>query len=151
MQPRIENIGKKKLIGKHLKMSVADNRTSELWSGFMPKLKDIKNRVSAEMISMQVYEVAYFKNFSPNHEFEKWATVEVSDFNDCPNDLKTFLLTGGLYAVFDYKGSGADARIFHYIFSIWLPSSKYDLDIRPHFEVLGEKYSSFHLLTKGES
>jgi AraC family transcriptional regulator len=51
-------------------------------------------------------------------------------------------LTGGLYAVFDYKGLSTDNSIFQFIFGTWLPSSEYDLDDRPHFEVLGNKYKN---------
>jgi AraC family transcriptional regulator len=56
--------------------------------------------------------------------------------------METFTLTGGLYAVFDYKGSSNDPGIFQYIFGIWIPESNYLLDDRPHFEVLGEKYKN---------
>ncbi len=45
-----------------------------------------------------------------------------------------------VYAVFDYKGLNTDDSIFRYIFGTWLPNSDYDLDDRPHFEVLGKKY-----------
>jgi AraC family transcriptional regulator len=41
---------------------------------------------------------------------------------------------------FYYKGSSTDTRIFQHIFETWLPQSGYELDNRPHFEVLGEKY-----------
>jgi len=54
--------------------------------------------------------------------------------------METFTLSGGEYAVFDYKGSSDDSSIFfQYIFMTWLPNSEYKLDNRPHFEVLGEK------------
>jgi len=33
-----------------------------------------------------------------------------------------------------------DNRI--YIFSDWLPKSDYELDEKPHFEILGEKYKN---------
>ena len=56
--------------------------------------------------------------------------------------METFSLTGGLYAVFDYKGSTNDLSIFQYILGVWLPSSEYVLDHRPHFEVLGDKYKN---------
>jgi AraC family transcriptional regulator len=51
-------------------------------------------------------------------------------------------LPSGLYAVFDYKGSSNDQSIFLYIFGSWLPNSGYNLDDRPHFEVLGNKYKN---------
>jgi AraC family transcriptional regulator len=56
--------------------------------------------------------------------------------------MELFTLKGGLYAVFDYKGPSDDKSIFQYIYSTWVPKSKYKLDNRPHFEVLGEKYKN---------
>ncbi len=56
MTPRIENLTEKKLIGKRLSMSLANNRTGELWQSFMPKRKEISNNISNDLISMQVYK-----------------------------------------------------------------------------------------------
>ena len=123
-------------------MSLADNKTGELWKSFMPKRREITNNLTNDLISMQVYKPNHFAEFSPTNEFVKWATVEVVDFDNVPSDLETITLTGGLYAVFDYKGSSADSRVFQYIFGTWLPNSDYLLDDRPHFEVLGEKYKN---------
>jgi AraC family transcriptional regulator len=142
MEPRIELLEDKKLIGYRLKMSLINNKTGQLWGSFAPKIKYIKNRLTTDKISMQVYDASYHRNFNPTNEFEKWATVEVADFNDLPKEMETFSLRGGEYAVFDYKGSSDDSSIFEYIFMTWLPNSKYQLDDRPHFEVLGEKYKN---------
>lgn len=55
--------------------------------------------------------------------------------------MNTFILRGGLYAVFIHKGDASKAaQTFQYIFGTWLPNSAYVLDDRPHFEILGEKY-----------
>ena len=51
-------------------------------------------------------------------------------------------IAGGLYAMFEYKGSSKDNSIFQYIYTSWLPNSTYVLDDRPHFEVLGKKYKN---------
>jgi AraC family transcriptional regulator len=142
MTPRIETLQEKKLAGKRLTMSLANNRTGELWKSFMSRRKEITNNVTNELISLQVYTPSYFDNFNPNHFFEKWAAVEVTSFDKVPDDLETFTLTGGLYAVFHYKGSSSDNRIFDFIFSTWLPSSNYILDHRPHFEILGDQYKN---------
>jgi AraC family transcriptional regulator len=142
MTPRIENLTEKKLIGKRISMSLANNKTGELWQNFMPKRRIISNNVSNDLISLQVYKPTYFSDFKPDNEFEKWATVEVTNFDVVPVDMETFSLEGGLYAVFDYKGSGSDPSIFQYIFRTWLPDSDYMLDTRPHFEVLGDKYKN---------
>ena len=120
-------------------MSLVNNLTGHLWGQFGPLIKTIKNRVNGDKISMQIYPLNYYTQLSPTTEFEKWATVEVRSFEDKPEGLETFELQGGLYAVFDYKGSSADARIFQYIFSEWIPKSGYAVDDRPHFEVLGSK------------
>lgn len=140
MKPRIENIFEKKLVGKRLKMSFADNKTGELWGKFMPKRKEIKNNLNTDLISLQLYEKDF--DLSPNSEFEKWATVEVSNFNNVPNEMKTFLLKRGLYVIFIHKGSSTDKSTFEYIFSTWLPNSDYILDNRPHLEILGAKYKN---------
>ncbi len=140
LDPRIETIKDKKLIGMRLTMSLADNKTSELWSCFMPSRRALLNNLWDDLISMQIYSPCYFTNFTLTNEFEKWATMEVSNFDDVPKDMETFILSGGLYAVFDYKGLPTDSSIFQYIFGSWLPNSDYDLDDRPHFEVLGNKY-----------
>ena len=142
MKPRIETISEKKLVGKRLTMSLADNKTGDLWKSFIPRVKEITNTLTSDFTSLAVYRSTYFVDFSPINEFEKWATIEVSGFENILNDLETFKLTGGLYAVFDYKGSSNDPSIFQYIFGTWLPNSDYLLDDRPHFEVLGEKYKN---------
>ncbi len=142
MQPRIENLTEKSLVGIRLAMSLVDNKTGELWRNFMSRRKEITNSRTNDLISMQVYKPTHFSDFNPTNEFEKWATIEVTDFDSVPNDMITFILTAGLYAVFDYKGSSMDNSIFQYIFGTWIPNSNYLLDDRPHFEVLGEKYKN---------
>ena len=142
MKPRIETLNERKLVGKRLRMSLAENKTAELWNDFMPKRKNITNNVTNDLISMSVYSPTHFTDFRLTNEFEKWACVEVSDYDTIPSDLEIFVLTGGLYAVFDYKGSSTVNSIFQYIFGTWLPGSAYFLDDRPHFEVLGDKYKN---------
>ncbi len=142
MEPQIIKLQEKKLVGMHLPMSIADNKTFKLWSTFKSRVHEIGNRCSSDFISMQLYEPFYFTNFNPSTPFIKWAAVEVSNCDKIPNDLECFTLEGGTYAVFFYKGSSADTSIFQYIFGEWLPNSGYQLGDRPHFEVLGSKYKN---------
>jgi len=142
MTPRIISIGEKKLVGKCLTMNLIENKTGELWASFMSRRQEITNALYKDLISMQLYPIGYFADFKPTNSFEKWAAVEVSDFEHVPRDMETFVLSGGLYAVFDYKGSSTNNSIFQYIFGVWLPDSGYTLDNRPYFEVLGEKYKN---------
>ncbi len=141
IEPKILTLAEKKLMGKHLSMSLADNKTISLWRSFMQRRREISNCISSELISMQIYnEPLRLGDF--NQEFEKWAAVEVSDFINVPKEMDIYTLKGGLYAVFPYKGLNTDNRIFIYIFGTWLPNSDYLLDGRPHFEILGERYKN---------
>jgi Uncharacterized protein conserved in bacteria len=144
MTVRIEMLPEKKLVGKHLTMSLLANRTSELWRSFMPQRKAVQNIVSSNLFSLQVYDESYsFSEFDPTATFEKWAAAEVANFAVVPDGMESLTLQGGLYAVFEYKGASSEgAKAFQYIFGTWLPSSGYALDHRPHFEVLGEKYKN---------
>ncbi|HEV7350425.1 GyrI-like domain-containing protein [Telluribacter sp.] len=142
MEPSIETLAEKKLVGKRVRMSLTGNRTGELWKSFLPRRKEIQNSVGSELYSMQVYEPGYFREFNPAKEFEKWAAVEVTDFKVVPVEMETFTLPPGLYAIFHYKGLSIDTSIYQYIYTTWLPASEYLLDNRPHFEVLGQKYKN---------
>jgi AraC family transcriptional regulator len=144
LQPRIELLTPKKLIGKRQTMSLADNQTGSLWKSFMVRRKEIKNTLSNHLFSIQVYPASFDFSFSnPHAEFEKWAAIEVADFNTVPPEMETLILPGGLYVVFQYKGLSTDPAIFEYIYESWLPNSiEYELDSRPHFEILGEKYKN---------
>ena len=140
LEPRIEQLTEKKLIGKHLRMTMENNRTAELWQSFMPYRKQIEQTIGFELYSLQVYDSSMnFKHFMPQIAFEKWALVEVADFSIVPEGMDTFILESGLYAVFTHYGLNFQPT-FEKIFYEWLPSSGYILDQRPHFELLGAKY-----------
>ena len=143
MIPRIETIKDKKLVGKRMRMSYAKYKIVELWGSFMPKRKEITNNLTNDLISLVVYAPTHFIDFKPTNEFERWATVEVDNFKNVPVGMETFIISGGLYAVFNYKGLSSGAEVFfQYIYGEWVPNSNYVLDNRPHFEVLGEKYKN---------
>lgn len=138
---RIESLQTKKLVGQSLRMSLNENRTYELWSDFMPQKKDIPGKVGQDLFSMQVYDQDLdFNDFNPRTKFTKWAAVEVSDFNTIPESMDSYVLQGGLYAVFIHKGTPSDfPKTAQYIFGKWMPASDYELDQREHFELLSEK------------
>lgn len=143
MNPKIEKIQEKKLVGKKLIMSYANYRIGELWGSFMPRRKEITNITSNDLISLVVYKPNHFDDFNPTNEFERWAAVEVDDFANIPAEMETFVLSSGLYAVFHYIGSNDGiASFYQNIFTVWLSNSEYELDDRPHFEILGEKYKN---------
>ena len=150
MTPRIETLYEKKLVGRRLTMSFANYKIGELWRTFSPRIKEITNNLTNDLISLVIYKPNHFTDFKPTNEFERWAAVEVATFDNVPTEMETFILHGGLYAVFDYKGLNTDNSIFQYILETWLPTSDYDLDNRPHFEVLGGKYKNNDLKSEEE-
>ncbi len=124
-------------------MSFSNNQTHELWKSFMPSRREIKNNIGSDLYSVEVYEPLYFKNFNPEKEFDKWAVVEVTDFETVPEDMETLISPRGLYAVFLHKGAASKGpETYQYIFGTWLPASDFLLDNRPHFAVMGEKYKN---------
>ena len=141
MTPKIVTLPAKKLIGYSIEMSLLDNQTQTIWQLFMPRLKEIKNAVSADLFSLQNYPENYFTNFTPETIFTKWAAVEVKDFENIPEGFKKLEITGGKYAVFLHKGNTEMfAKTAQYIYTEWLPNSGFQLDNKPHFEVLGDNY-----------
>lgn len=144
MTPEIKDLAEKMLIGKQIKMCLSDDKTLELWRSFMPRRKEISNKLGSELFSIQIFDNNLdFANFNTQTVFEKWAAVEVSNFDAIPDEMETLIIPGGLYAVFLYHGSSAAAaKTFQYIFESWLPNSTFSLDKRPQFEIMGEKYKN---------
>ena len=142
MFKRIQNLEKKLLCGLYLEMSMANNRTQELWSSFMPLKKTIKNGIGSDLYSMQIYDKgADFKTMKPTSVFTKWAAIEVSDHSNIPDTVMPYVLNSGLYAVFIHKGLPQDFhKTFNYIFREWFPNAAYEIDQREHFELLPETY-----------
>ncbi len=142
MESQIKILKPKKLIGMHMKMSLSANKTAELWQKFMPKRSEVTNRATSEYISMQVYSKDQKNLFAPTTLFEKWAAVEVLSLEKIPDDMDSYSLTGGKYAVFIHEGPASEfLKTMQYIFGSWLPESEYTLDNREHFEMMPENYS----------
>jgi AraC family transcriptional regulator len=142
MEPRIVDIEPKKLVGSKILNSLSEDKTGILWQNFMPKRHQIKNRTRSGYFSIQNYSGALdLSTFSEETEYEKWAAVEVTEYSDLPEGLETFLLPGGKYAIFIHHGLAKEfPKTWQYIYETWLPKSEFELDVRPHFEIMGDKY-----------
>lgn len=141
MKPRIIEFTEKKIIGCKQMMNYATYNPVPLWQSFIPLKKEIKNTVSSDVFSLQQFPKGFWDQFNPLTHFEKWAAVEVSNFDTIPVSMYSLVIPSGCYVVFDYKGDGSDApAFFEAIFSSWIPNSEYVVDNRPHFEILGDKY-----------
>ncbi|WP_320815111.1 GyrI-like domain-containing protein [Flavobacterium sp.] len=141
MEPKIQNIQAKKTIGFSIKTTMENDQTVKIWQQLMPRLKEIKNAASADFFSLQVYNGESFEEFKSNTEFTKYALVEVKNYDFIPEGFETFEIPAGDYAVFIHKGTSANFyNTSQYIYGEWLPKSKYKLDDKPHFTVMGDKY-----------
>jgi len=142
MQPRLEILEERKLVGLKTMMSLFTMyRTSELWQSFMPRRKEIQHIISPDFYSLEVYPQNYFDIFDLSAIFEKWAAIEVSAFDQLPEGMEPEVVPAGRFAVFPYKGLSSDAaKTYQYIFGTWLPNSIFVLDDRPHLAVMGQGY-----------
>lgn len=146
MTPRIETLPTTFLIGQKTATSLVSDKTRELWQSFSPRKKEIKNLASEDLYSVEIYPgPEYFQHFDPTMEFEKWAAVAVSEFDEIPKDMDVLTIPSGKYAVFHYKGKPSEVmETFKYIYGEWLPTSGFTIDRRPHFAVMGSKYKGEH-------
>jgi AraC family transcriptional regulator len=142
MTPRFETLQPTLLVGMYKTMSIANNSTQDLWQSFMSHHKTISNRSDAILYSVEVYpSLAYFKNFNPQAEFQKWAAVAVQSVTTIPENMQSLELKGD-YVVFTYKGLASEVyKAYQFIYSEWLPASKYELCNRPHFSKMDSAYN----------
>jgi AraC family transcriptional regulator len=141
-EPKIIESSEKPLVGICVQMSFVVDRTSELWRTFGSQIGEIQGRVSSDRYSVKIYDLNYsFSKFDPAARFQKWAAVETSGKEDLPEGFEALTIPAGMYAVFTYRGTPANApEIYGHIFGVWLPNSEFELDLRPHFEILSESY-----------
>jgi AraC family transcriptional regulator len=132
------------ILGMRAQMSYAMYNATAVWQRFMPRRKEIKNSIGNDLYSIQVFGANYWKQFDPTVSFDKWVGVAVLNTDVIPLDMETLLIPAGLFVVFTFVGDETKApAFFEQIYAHWLPNSIYDLDDRPHFEILGEKYKRF--------
>lgn len=142
-EPQIIEREQTKLIGMSQEMSRVNDKTAQLWRGFMQRRHEIAGRSDKNFISMQVFPAGPSQLSDPNASFAKWAVVEVESFDSVPQGMNSYVLQPGTYAVFEHNGAASDLSTFMYIFNEWLPnSSTYELDDREHFEVLPPGYDA---------
>ena len=138
IHPSIEILAPKTLVGMALEMSLVNNQTQKLFRTFMPRRNEIAFPVTSQIYDLREYPSGYFSVFNPATSFTKWALKEVSSADSLPVGMQVFQLVGGKHAVFTRQGSPANPQFFQYVFSQWLPQSGFQLDDRPHFDILEE-------------
>jgi AraC family transcriptional regulator len=138
--PRFVEAPARQLLGCSLVMSRAADQTALLWRTFMPRRREIPLPAGPDLFSVTEYPPDYFAGYDGRAEFRKWAAVAVGGTAAVPVGMALLTIPAGLYAVFDYRGSSLDSRVFQYILAEWLPASGFALDDRPHLEILGAGY-----------
>ncbi len=137
MQPKIIESEEKHIVGMRLRIKPGEERTAELWRGFMPRRAEIAQRSSSDYISMHIFE----NPGRPEMVIEKWAAVEVRDAGTVPEAMESFTIPAGTYLVFMHHGPASTfMKTLRFITDTWLPASGYEEDDRPQFEILSEEY-----------
>lgn len=134
-----------RLIGSRRRMSFVTDRTSELWREFRAIRPRVADEVGSESYSVKVFDGSYsFEKFDPTAEFDKWAAAAVMQTADVPDGLEPLTIPAGKYAEFLHVGPASEAsKLFADILGRRIPRSEFELDLRPHFEILPEDYDPF--------
>jgi AraC family transcriptional regulator len=139
MTPKLIDCAEKFVIGMSSKMKQNEyHKITELWQGFMPRKKEIENIISNEVIAIQIYPEDM--DLNPG-AYEIWACAEVEKVTEIPNEMRAFTISSGTYAVFHLKGIDIYG-LYQQIMTDWLPTSGYNIDNRPHFQVMGDMYKN---------
>jgi AraC family transcriptional regulator len=113
-----------------------------MWKAFMPRRHEISHQNSEDLYSMQIYTGGLNAlQFNPQTSFLRRAAMVVSNYENVPEGMLRFDHPGGLYAVFMHHGPASEfGKTAAFIFGEWIPKSKYEVDDRPHFEILDKRY-----------
>lgn len=130
------------LRGKSREMSFATDVTPQLWGSFMPHRHKISQVVGTSFYSVQCYPESFdFRQFSPHASFTKWAAVEVEAISEGEDEFETLQIPAGTYAVFTFRGPAHSyPPTAAYVYGEWIPAAGYEVDVRPHFEILPADY-----------
>lgn len=141
MEPLIEELPARKLIGLKMETSLSENKTLELWRSFRQLAKQIESPLPGSY-SVQVYPAGTkVEVYDPVAKFDKWAAVSVDNWESVPAGLETLLIPAGTYAKFMHIGPAHTVfKLMTYIFTEWLPVSGFRLAERPYFDYMPPEY-----------
>jgi len=143
LNPRLETISAKTLIGMSTLTAPSNSKAKEVWSSFMPMQKNVIGKEEGIFYSVQEYPSNYpFMEFNPQATFTTWAAKEVGEDMDVPEEFKILTISGGTYVVCEHIGVAAEiGNTIGFIFGQWIPKNGYTIDLeRKHFEVLAGDY-----------
>lgn len=143
IHPRFESLPPIPVVGMKMEMNFVVDKTTELFRTFMPQRKNI-DAINADIYCIQEFDgpINYSK-FDPGKMYFKRAAMAVTEDALIPENMEKFVIPGGEYLVFTFKGIPADfPEVLRHVFTEYLPLKGYAPDHRPHFQLLGEKYKN---------
>lgn len=140
-EPAIVSEPSRKVVGLYCKTSAIQNNIPTLWKIFRRRRHEISDMIDSGSFGISGYGSFQMEKFSSAAMLDKWATVEVSKFNDIPADMVSYNLSNGTYARFMHRGGKKNIQMsFEYAYSVWLTNSIYEIDDRDHFEHYPKDY-----------
>lgn len=143
IHPRFETLPPIPVVGMKMEMDFVTDKTAELFRSFMPQRKNI-DAINADIYCIQEFDGPInYSAFDPSKKYIKIAAMAVQDGVAVPENMEGFVIPGGEYLVFTFKGIPADfPEVLRHVFTEYLPQNGYATDHRPHFQLLGEKYKN---------
>lgn len=140
--PEILTLEEIKIAGLRGTTSIFDNRLPELWEKFLRLHAELLGISSIGYGICETQQTTYTKDGDVS--FSAVVGSPVNDFDNLLKSLVTKTINSGRYAVFTHRGTFANLfKTYQYIFGIWLPTTKEELDNREDFEVYERKVLSF--------
>ncbi|WP_432666172.1 AraC family transcriptional regulator [Wukongibacter baidiensis] len=139
LKPKIVEKSEFKIIGMKYYGSNKNNEIPELWSEFIKRINEIKNRVELKT-TLGVCE--YVPNMIDDSEFSYIACVMADSLDEVPDDMVGQVVAKNKYAVFTHRGATEKlGDTYEYIHGTWLPKSGYELAPAHDFELYDERFN----------
>ncbi|NKF51289.1 helix-turn-helix domain-containing protein [Shewanella sp. WXL01] len=139
MEPEIIQRPAMKIVGIAAEYDDGDLSLPKLWSAFRPYRDSVANRVGSDFFG--IYES--YQEADDKTQFVYICSVEVSNFDDVPEQMITRELEAQTYAQFTHVGPIAELEsTLRYIWGSWLPKSDYEYADKPDFELLPASFNN---------
>jgi AraC family transcriptional regulator len=143
IEPEIVEVQDMKLIGMRFPTSISNNKTVQVWSEFNSRIHEIKNILqdSNRYGFFEANGTPCSDSFNKDYMTNEFIGVNVTDFNNNPQDMHFKHFIGGKYAKFVNKGCvDTIYKTYYYIWGTWIPTCKYELDNRDDFECYTQNF-----------
>ncbi|MCB9027101.1 MAG: effector binding domain-containing protein [Bdellovibrionaceae bacterium] len=112
----------------------------DLWDKFIPRMKEVKNRIDGETSFGVCYAT---KEMTKKDELSYMAALPVSIVEDVPEGMTAREVIGGEYVVVIHKGSIEKiGDTIDFAYGTWLPRSGYDPDDRADLELYDARFKA---------